>query len=421
MSERSNARYQTRLHRIGRFKGSRRNLFGPILLGTLLFAAGCNNSAPPLNPEGSAVNASMSGPAAPQPATVTRRDIVGQVVLSGQIVVPPSAQASLNPPFRATVNRVDRSVGAQVRKGDTLVELAMPSAATYHEQTKQALKDAEAAYANAKQQYQAAVDAAQKRLDAIQSTGSTAAAAPDNTASGNPPTASGNPPTDAGQSADDRAAAEQALLQAKADMAEQMLPYKQQLEQAREANRQAFATEEQGSLRTPISGTVMALNAQPGKEVAPDVRTPVATVVDLNALQVQSSMTPRQAGYVKPGMDVTLNFDEIPEKTFEGSVYRMTSLPGNRGYVAIIKFRNTGEKVKPGMKPHVAIKTGKSAKDVLSVPSAAVRVDNDGKPIVNVMRDGKWQAVVVEPGLNDTQFTEIRSGLKQGDTVQVLP
>jgi multidrug efflux pump subunit AcrA (membrane-fusion protein) len=356
----------------------------------------------------------MSGPAAPQPATVTRRDIVGQVVLSGQIVVPPSAQASLNPPFRATVNKVDRSVGAEVRKGDTLVELAMPSAATYHEQTKQALKDAEAAYTNAKQQRQATVDAAQKRLDATRATGSTAAAATDNTASG-------NPPTDADQSATDRAAAEQELLQAKADMAEQMLPYQQQLEQAREANRQAFATEEQGSIRTPISGTVMALNAQPGKEVAPDVRTPVATVVDLNALQAQSSMTPRQAGYVKPGMDVTLNFDEIPEKTFEGTVYRMTSLPGNRGYVAIIKFRNTGEKVKPGMKPHVAIKTGKSVKSVLSVPSATLRVDSDGKPTVNVMRDGKWQAVVVEPGLSDMQFTEIRSGLKQDDTVQVLP
>src|ERR1051326_8323765 len=104
-------------------------------------------------------------------------------------------------------------------------------------------------------------------------------------------------------------------------------------------------------MRTPITGTVMVLNAQPGKEVTPDVRTPVATVIDLSALQVQSTMTPQQAGYVKTGMDVTLNFDEIPDKTFEGTVYRMTSQPNNRGLVAIIEFKNTQANVKPGMKP----------------------------------------------------------------------
>src|SRR5437763_1487590 len=64
-------------------------------------------------------------------------------------------ETSQSPPF-----------GAGVRKGVVLVELAMPAAEAYHEQTKAALQEAETAYANAKAQYQAPVDAAQKQLDA---------------------------------------------------------------------------------------------------------------------------------------------------------------------------------------------------------------------------------------------------------------
>ncbi len=392
----------------------RRTLGLPIVLASLVLAAGCNTSNPPMNPTTGTV-----APAAPQPATVTQRDIVGQVVLTGQIVVPPAARADLNPPFRATVNKVDKNVGAEVGRGDLLVELAMPSAEAYHEQTKQAVKDAQTAYDSAKLQNQPAVDAAQKALDAARAgvkTANTAAA----TGGVAPADAtSGAPASDTSQAVTDRAAAEQNLPQAKADMASQLLPYKQQLEEARQANLQARASEKQGNLRSPIGGTVTALNAQPGKEVSPDVRTPVATVIDLNALQVQSTMTPQQAGYVKPRMRVTLTFDEIPDKTFEGKVFRMTSQPNNTSYVAIISFENTGDKVRPGMKPHAAIKTGKEVKGALAIPVAAVRVDSTGKPTVSVMRDGKWQAVTVQPGISDGQFIEIKSELKSGETVQV--
>src|ERR1051326_9088244 len=251
MFNRIATRRKTWLRRIAR-RLFRRTLTVPMLLGTLLFAAGCNTTNPPLHPTEPATTASVTSPAAPQPATVTQRDIEGQVVATGQIAVPPSARADLNPPFRATVNKVNRSVGAGVRKGDVLVELAMPSAEAYHEQTKLALKEAETAYANAKQQYGAPVDAAQKQLDAARAAAK-AANSPDTGA------ASSSGMADANQASSDIATAQQALLQAKADMAAQLLPYKQQLEQAREANMQARATEKQGYIRTPIAGTVIAL------------------------------------------------------------------------------------------------------------------------------------------------------------------
>ena len=204
-------------------------------------------------------------------------------------------------------------------------------------------------------------------------------------------------------------------------MAANMLSAKQRLEEARANNTMARAGEKQGNVRSPINGTVITLNAQPGKEVGVDAKQPVASVVDLSAIQVQAPMDAAQASQVKAKMDVNLTFDEVPGKTFTGTVAQITTNLQTKQYVAVIQFKNSDAQVKPGMHPHVGIKTGKSSDGALSVPAAAVDTDASGKRVVNIQRDGKWVATPVEVGLSDGQFTEIKSGVKENDTVQVTP
>lgn len=373
-------------------------------LAALILIAGCNPSAP-----SAPVNASSNAPVAtaPKPATVEERDIIGQIPLNSQIAVPPSARADLTAPFRAPVNKVDKTVGAGVEKGDVLVELSLPTAEAYHEQTKLNLKQAETDYANAQKQYQIPVDAAQKQVDAAKSAQSTQSTSPD-----------GSTTTDAGAASGDLATAQQTLQQARADMATQLIPFKQTLEEARTANQQARAGEKQGNIRTPITGTVLALNAQPGKEVGANARAVVATVVDLSAIQVQSTMDASQASHVKPKMDVILTFDELPGKQFEGTVSKITSTPSKQ-FVALIQFKNRDAQVKPDMHPRAGIKTGEEAKNTLAVPAAAITLDSTGRPTVNVMRSGNWQRVGVEAGITDGLFTQVKSGVTKGETVQV--
>ena len=69
---------------------------------------------------------------------------------------------------------------------------------------------------------------------------------------------------------------------------------------------------------------------------------------------------------------------------------------------------------------YVAVKTGE-ANDALSVLSDAVDQDETGKPIVNMLWQGKWMARVVEPGLSLGGYTEIKSGISVGDIVQLAP
>jgi len=70
------------------------------------------------------------------------------------------------------------------------------------------------------------------------------------------------------------------------------------------------------------------------------------------------------------------------------------------------------------MKARAAIELGEK-RTVLAVPADAVQKDTSGRTIVKVLRGGHWEAAVVETGISDGQYTEIKSGLNEGETVQV--
>lgn len=365
----------------------------------------------------------------PIPAAVERRDIVGYVVMKGSVVTPPSAYAEVRAPYSAPVDKVYTTLGAQVKRGDILVELANPSAGETYQQARDNVRAAETAYANAKKQYDDAVSAAQKQLDAARgaSTSSdtsnqSASVSTDTTANGSTVTTTTTVPTG------DVATAEQSVQQAKADRAAGLATYQQQLDTMRAAYREARAGKRMGQLRAPISGTVIALNAQPG-QTAGQNGAPVATVADLSALQVQAGMSPAQAGVVKTEMPVVLNFDTVPNKQFEGVVRRITTQadPSSSSgvikgaqYIALVSFKNTEGLVKPEATADVSVKAGE-AKNALAVPQDAVHQDETGKPTVRVLENGQWRTVAVQTGLSDGRYVQIKEGVKEGETVQAAP
>jgi HlyD family secretion protein len=363
----------------------------------------------------------------PEMATVTRRDIIVTLPLEGTVVAPPTARADVMAPYRAPVARVYVSVGQRVRAGEVLLELSNPSAQAAYEQARQELKAAEAAYESARRRYSAAVLTAEKRLEAARAAEKQAREAAAVSVQAEPPGVGvtvQEPAARLAEATQARIAAEQALLQAQAEMAEALAPYKQRLQAAQEAFREAQAGRKMAMIRSPIDGTVLALNARPGVEIGEDRETPVATIVDLNKLQVHAPLDPDEANSIRPGTPVTLTFQELPGQQFEGTVTRITTEPprplGGQRYVAIIEFQNTQGLVKPDMKATVSVRVAE-ARNVLAVPSSAVDRDKSGRPVVEVLRNGRWQRVVVEPGLSDGRYTAIRSGLNPGETVKVTP
>src|SRR6266567_2559248 len=110
----------------------------------------------------------------PTPATVSQRDIVGLVALNGEVVAPPRARADVFAPFRAPVDKVRTSINSKVERGDVLVELSLPATTIASDQAKTSVREAERAYANAKEQYGRPVDVAKKQLDAARGGANTA-------------------------------------------------------------------------------------------------------------------------------------------------------------------------------------------------------------------------------------------------------
>ncbi|MCC2672590.1 MAG: secretion protein HlyD [Armatimonadetes bacterium] len=365
----------------------------------------------------------------PASATVTRRDLVAAVPLKGDVVAPPTERADIYSPFKAPVAKVYATVGASVKRGDVLAELSVPNAQEAYQQARAQVQAAETAYANAERQYDAPVAAARQELRTAGAAERAARTAPSvtvTTETGDAAvTVPAQPAADLSALTSARMTAEQSVAQAEAAKTAALAVYKQQLDTAREYFDQAKSGRKMGMVRSPINGTVLALNAQAGQMAGEDRKTPIAIVVDLDELEIQGEIPAESASVVKAGMPVSVTVAEVPNEQFEGRVHSITTRPGGllknkTEYLAVLHLKNPKGLVKPGMKAAAAVEL-KELKDVLAVPNDAIQKDSSGRPMINVMVNGKWDQRLVEIGLSDGHYTEVKSGLKEGEVVQVKP
>ena len=364
----------------------------------------------------------------PASAIVTRRNLVAAVPLKGDVVAPPTERADIYSPFQAPVAKVYTTIGANVDRGDVLAELSVPNAQAAYNQARAQVQAAETAYANAAREYDAPVAAARQQLRTAGAAERAARTAPSvsvQTQEGSA-TVTTTPATDLQVLTDARVQAEQSVAGAEAAKTTALATYKAQLDSARAYFDEAKSGRKIGMIRSPISGTVLALNAQAGQMAGQDRKTPVAIVVDLDELELQGEIPAENASVVKAGMPVSVTVAEVPNEQFEGRVHSITTRPGGgllknkTEFLAVIHVKNRKGLVKPGMKAGAAIKL-EELKDVLAVPEDAVQKDSSGRPVVKVMVNGRWDPRVVEIGLSDGQYTEIKSGLNEKDVVQVKP
>src|SRR5689334_5584792 len=86
----------------------------------------------------------------PTSATVSKRDVEGYIVLSGELVTPPTDYANVLPPYQAPVEKIMVTEGKWVNEGEVLMTLSFPDLKVAVEQARTNLKTAEANYANAR-------------------------------------------------------------------------------------------------------------------------------------------------------------------------------------------------------------------------------------------------------------------------------
>jgi multidrug efflux pump subunit AcrA (membrane-fusion protein) len=122
---------------------------------------------------------------------------------------------------------------------------------------------------------------------------------------------------------------------------------------------------------------------------------------------------------------VSISFDSIPERTFEGDVSEITpqlvTANGTSAIQAVVTLApvtlSNQQSLPIGLNASAEVICGE-ANNVLVIPVEALHKLSDGTTAVFVLAaDGKPEQRLVETGLQDYTNVEIRSGLQAGELV----
>jgi HlyD family secretion protein len=185
----------------------------------------------------------------------------------------------------------------------------------------------------------------------------------------------------------------------------------------------AQATLDLARLTAPFAGTVTETFLLEGDQVA--LGATAFRVDDLSSLLVDVELSEVDINSVTVGQAVTLSFDAILGKEYQGEVIKVsqagTVVNGVVNFTVTVELTDADEFVKPGMTAAVNIVV-QEIKDAVLVPNRAVRLV-DGDRVVFVMdADAKPQKVEIHLGQSsDTMSVVIGGDLKEGDQIILNP
>jgi HlyD family secretion protein len=185
----------------------------------------------------------------------------------------------------------------------------------------------------------------------------------------------------------------------------------------------AQATLNMAHLTAPFAGTVTEAASLPGDQAA--IGTTAFRVDDLTSLLVDVQLSEVDINSVTVGQPVSLSFDAILNKDYNGQVIKVsqagTLVNGVVNFTVTVELTDADELVKPGMTAAVNIVV-KEIQDAVLVPNRAVRLV-DGDRVVFIMgEDGAPKKVEIRLGSSSDTMSVVTGGdLKEGDQVILNP
>jgi RND family efflux transporter MFP subunit len=174
-----------------------------------------------------------------------------------------------------------------------------------------------------------------------------------------------------------------------------------------------------------MGGVVASVSTQQGETVTSGSAAAQAptfvTIIDLNRLQVDAYVDETDIGKVRVGQAATFSVDAFPDKEFSGKVtaiYPKALIQQNVvTYDVVIMIDNHERLLRPDMTANTTITVAKRDK-VLAIPNQAVRRE-EGDRVVFVQEGDRLVRRAVKTGWKDKSYTEVLSGLKEGERVVV--
>ena len=192
-------------------------------------------------------------------------------------------------------------------------------------------------------------------------------------------------------------------------------------------------------ITSPVSGVVISREVDVGQTVASSFSAPVLFKIaeDLTKMQIETSVSEADIGYIKQNQTVQFTVDSFPNKVFDGFVKQIRLNPATESnvvvYNVIIEIENKNKELMPGMTAYVTIPIGE-VKNVMKINTVALRFNPDkrvleimgvekperekGTVILYKLVGNRVYPVLAKVGLSDLAQIEIISDeLKEGDFV----
>ena len=180
------------------------------------------------------------------------------------------------------------------------------------------------------------------------------------------------------------------------------------------------------TISAPISGTVIQKNYQQGETV--ESGKEMCIIYDMAYLEMTINVDELDINQISVGQDVSVTADSV-DGVFNGKITRVSMVGktdgGTTTYPVTVQVEEYGA-LRPGMNVNAEIVVEQAA-DAIAVPNAAIErgdvvlVTTASPSAANAIADMPapegYVYVQVETGVSDENYTEITSGLQEGDII----
>ena len=186
---------------------------------------------------------------------------------------------------------------------------------------------------------------------------------------------------------------------------------------ARESYNAAAEAYSYYNVTSPIDGYVTSLSVAVGDISGQQM---AASVASTDELKIETTVSEYIAGYIKIGDEVDVYVSTLGDTPYKGTVTAFSPAPalGTLTYPITITLDNESGDLMSGMFAEVKF-TAEEADDTICIPSDAVIMKNGKSVAVIIDEDLIPSFREVETGIDNGEFVEILSGIKEGETVVI--
>ena len=187
-------------------------------------------------------------------------------------------------------------------------------------------------------------------------------------------------------------------------------------------------------VRAPFAGIVVSKDAQGGEMVSPVsagggyTRTGIATIVDMDSLEIEVDVNESYIARVEPGQPVEATLDAYPEWRIPASV--ITVIPTADRQKATVRVRIAFAALDPRILPDMGVRVAfreeadedqRQAREGVLIPHSALVTDGGTSFVYVVGPEERVERRAVSAASSEGDEAQVRAGLRPGEQIVADP